>query len=80
MIKLTSIAGAHFLTIHNVHYQLSLMAQAREAIKKDQYPQFVRKFFSTLYHGESSEYPKWAVDALNTVGINLLEEVKVNTN
>jgi queuine tRNA-ribosyltransferase catalytic subunit len=67
------LAGAHLLTIHNVHYQLSLMGQAREAIKQDQYPQFVRKFFGTLYHGDNLQYPKWAIDALKTVGIDLLE-------
>ena len=49
------------------------MAQAREAIKQDRYHQFVRNFFSTLYHGNKSQYPIWAVDALKTVGIDLLE-------
>jgi len=66
-------AGAHFLTIHNVYYQLNLMGQAREAIKEDQYPKFVKAFFSTLYHGDTLQYPQWAVDALKTVGIDLLE-------
>ena len=68
-------AGAHFLTIHNVSYQLSLMAQVREALKKDEFPQFVKKFFNTLYHGDSMQYPRWAVDALRSVGIDLVEEV-----
>lgn len=67
-------AGAHFLTIHNVHYQLSLMAQIRDAIKMDQFSEFVQDFFRVLYHGEQLQYPKWAVDALRTVGINILEE------
>lgn len=49
------------------------MAQAREAIKQDRYPQFVKDFFNILYHGNKSQYPKWAVDALKTVGIELLE-------
>jgi queuine tRNA-ribosyltransferase catalytic subunit len=67
------LAGAHFLTIHNVFYQLDLMSKARKAIKEDRYPDFVRNFFSTLYRGDQSRYPKWAVDALNSVGINLLQ-------
>lgn len=67
------LAGAHFLTIHNVFYQLDLMSKARKAIKEDRYPEFVRNFFSTLYRGDQSRYPKWAVDALNSVGINLLQ-------
>jgi queuine tRNA-ribosyltransferase catalytic subunit len=49
------------------------MAQAREAIRQDRYLQFVRNFFKTLYHGDKSQYPTWAVDALKTVGIDLLE-------
>ena len=50
------------------------MAQAREAIKRDQYGQFVQDFFSTLYQGDNTRYPKWAVDALQTVGIDLLQK------
>jgi queuine tRNA-ribosyltransferase catalytic subunit len=49
------------------------MSQAREAIKQDRYLPFVRNFFSTLYHGDKSQYPTWAIDALRTVGIDLLE-------
>lgn len=49
------------------------MAQAREAIKRDRYPAFVRDFFNTLYHGDNSQYPRWAIDALKTVGIDLVE-------
>ena len=51
-------AGAHFLTIHNVHYQLSLMAQIRDAIKMDQFSEFVQDFFRVLYHGETAAIPK----------------------
>ena len=50
------------------------MRQVREAIKQNRYPQFVKGFFQTLYNDQTLEYPKWAVDALKTVGINLLEE------
>jgi len=49
------------------------MHQAREAIKEDEYPKFVKTFFSTLYHGDTSQYPHWAVDALKSVGIDLLD-------
>ncbi|CAA9961860.1 hypothetical protein PTMSG1_05237 [Pyrenophora teres f. maculata] len=64
-------AGAHLLTMHNVHYQLNLMRLAREAIMEDRYPQFVKGFFSTLYSGDKEKYPKWAVDALKGVGVDL---------
>ena len=59
--------------MHNVHYQLSLMGRAREAIKEDKYPQFVKDFFHALYRGDKLQFPIWAVDALKTVGIDLLE-------
>jgi queuine tRNA-ribosyltransferase catalytic subunit len=67
-------AGAHFLTMHNVQYQLNLMSQARRAIKEDRYPDFLREFFSTLYDGNKERYPKWAVDALRTVNVDLMQD------
>ncbi|KAF2198364.1 queuine tRNA-ribosyltransferase [Delitschia confertaspora ATCC 74209] len=65
--------GAHVLTIHNVYYQLNLMKRAREAIIEDQYPAFVKEFFANLYD-DKSKYPKWAVDALSGVGVDLLSD------
>ena len=38
---------------------------------EDRYPQFVKGFFSTLYCGDKEKYPKWAVDALKSVGVDL---------
>ena len=63
--------AAHLLTLHNVWYQLHLMADAREAIIADRYPAFVRQFFANLYP-DSQSYPSWAVTALQGVGIDLL--------
>ena len=70
------LAGAHFLTIHNVFYQLNLMAQARQAIKEDRFPKFVQTFFYTLYHGRRFDYPQWAVDSLRSVGIDLMTYIE----
>jgi queuine tRNA-ribosyltransferase len=67
-------AGAHLLTMHNVHYQLNLMRLAREAILEDRYPQFLKDFFSKLYDGKKEKYPEWAVDALRGVGVDLLSD------
>jgi len=64
--------GAHLLTLHNVHYLLNLMKQAREAILEDRYPTFVKRFFHRMY-ADGGEFPQWAVDALRSVGIDLLE-------
>lgn len=67
-------AGAHLLTMHNVHYQLNLMRLVREAILEDRYPQFLHEFFANLYDKDKSKYPEWAVTALKGVGVNLLDE------
>ncbi|KAI9710280.1 MAG: hypothetical protein M1820_002774 [Bogoriella megaspora] len=66
-------AGAHLLTMHNVHFLLHLMGQVREAIIQDQYPAFLKAYFAKLYSGEKEKYPGWAVDALKGVGVDLLE-------
>jgi queuine tRNA-ribosyltransferase len=65
--------GAHLLTLHNVHFLLNLMKQAREAILQDRYPAFVKAFFRRMYP-EKEQLPQWAIDALRGVGIDLLED------
>ncbi|KAI0111962.1 Queuine tRNA-ribosyltransferase [Daldinia grandis] len=66
--------AAHLLTMHNVWYQLGLMKQVREAIIADRYPAFLRRFFANLYPDQAN-YPKWAVDALQGVDVDLYEDV-----
>lgn len=61
--------GAHLVTLHNVFFMLDLMREAREAIRGDVYPGFVRGFFGT-YFGDKGT-PAWAVDALSGVGIEV---------
>ncbi|KAI5309989.1 hypothetical protein KEM55_001984 [Ascosphaera atra] len=63
--------GAHLLTMHNVHYMLYLMERIRTAILQDRYPEFLREFFARLYKSKT-QYPKWAVEALGKVGVDLL--------
>lgn len=65
--------AAHYLTIHNVHYQLNLMSEVREAILADEFPAFIKEFFGRLYL-DKTRYPDWAVTALRRVGLDLLEE------
>ncbi|KAK7553778.1 queuine tRNA-ribosyltransferase [Phyllosticta paracitricarpa] len=62
-------AAAHLLTMHNVHYQISLMASVRKSIIEDQFPQFLRGFFLKLY--PNKKYPAWIVGALRGVGVQL---------
>jgi len=64
--------GAHMLTMHNVAYLLKLMNSARTAVVEGRYPQFLRDRFAGWYDGDKSAFPKWAVDALKGVGVDLL--------
>jgi hypothetical protein len=62
------------LTIHNVHYMLNMMKNIRQAILDDQYPTYLRKFFSNIYGGDKTKFPEWAVGALRGVGVDLLAD------
>ncbi|KAL9046695.1 MAG: hypothetical protein Q9214_000536 [Letrouitia sp. 1 TL-2023] len=65
-------AGAHLLSMHNVHYLLALMQAARAAIIKDRYPEFLQQYFGKLYGGAWEKVPQWAVTALRGVGVDLV--------
>ena len=60
------------LTIHNVHYLLSLMGKVRAAIVEDRYPDFLQAYFGKAYGGDMARVPTWAVTALREVGVDLL--------
>lgn len=62
------------LSMHNVHYLLSLMSAIRQAIIEDRFPAFIRQFFSDIYNGDKSKFPEWAVGALQRVGMDLLAD------
>ena len=48
------------------------MGGAREAIMNGTFPQYLREFFAT-YSGDAG-YPEWCVNALRSVGVDLLED------
>jgi len=50
------------------------MGQVRDAILKDEYPAFLKGFFKEYY--ADGKYPRWILDALNSVGVDLLEGVE----
>jgi queuine tRNA-ribosyltransferase len=50
------------------------MRRIREAIIADQYPAFLRNYFSTLYAADKTKYPTWVVDALRGVNVDLLQD------
>ncbi|KAH8923659.1 queuine tRNA-ribosyltransferase 1 [Atractiella rhizophila] len=64
--------GAHYVTQHNLAYMATLMARTRAAILEDRFPSFLKEYFRSYYH-EAKNYPRWAVDALRSVGVDLLE-------
>ena len=39
------ILGARLATIHNLHYYLDLIGQARKALEEDRYPAFKQSFY-----------------------------------
>ncbi|KAJ3533904.1 hypothetical protein NM688_g7216 [Phlebia brevispora] len=64
-------ATAHAITQHNLVFQARLMGQARDAIINGTFPDYLRSFFAT-YFGNNG-YPEWCVNALRSVGVDLLE-------
>ncbi|XP_075433588.1 LOW QUALITY PROTEIN: queuine tRNA-ribosyltransferase catalytic subunit 1 [Ascaphus truei] len=64
-------AALHHITIHNIAYQLNLMRCVRDSVLQCRFPQFIEDFMRTMY-GSRDKYPKWAIDALESVNITLL--------
>ncbi len=68
------------VTQHNLVLQARLMGRARDAIINGTYPDYL-KFFFAEYFGDKG-YPEWCVNALRSVGVDLLagkEDVPVIT-
>ncbi|KAG2129811.1 tRNA-guanine(15) transglycosylase-like protein [Suillus bovinus] len=68
-------AGAHALTIHNLAFQARVMGCARDAILEGRFPEYLRSFFFD-YFGDIG-YPEWCVNALRSVGVDLMQDVDV---
>ncbi|NXO01760.1 TGT ribosyltransferase, partial [Rhinopomastus cyanomelas] len=64
-------AALHLLTLHNLSYQLQLMASIRQSLVQRRFPQFVRGFLRTMYGVGPGRVPRWVLDALGSVGITL---------
>lgn len=74
-IKLSLLAPA--ITQHNVVFQAAVMGKARDAIMSGTFPEFLRSFFATYFGGESGPgYPRWCIDALRSVGVDILEGIQ----
>ncbi|KAH7913682.1 tRNA-guanine(15) transglycosylase-like protein [Hygrophoropsis aurantiaca] len=64
-------AGAHAVTQHNLVFQARVMGRARDAIMEGTFPDYLRTFFRD-YFGDKG-YPEWCVNALRSVGVDLLD-------
>ncbi|KAK0504573.1 tRNA-guanine(15) transglycosylase-like protein [Armillaria luteobubalina] len=65
-------AAAHAVTIHNITFQAQVMGRARDAILSGTFPDYLRSFFAG-YFGDGG-YPEWCVNALRSVGVDLLQD------
>lgn len=54
-------------------FQLDLMRNIRHSIIENTFPEFIVDFFAARY--PKKEYPEWAVEALNHVGVQLNHEI-----
>lgn len=59
------------VTQHNLTFQAQLMGRARDAIINGTFPEYLKNFFAE-YFGDKG-YPEWCVNALHSVGVDLLE-------
>ncbi|KAJ2723621.1 Queuine tRNA-ribosyltransferase catalytic subunit 1 [Coemansia sp. Benny D115] len=60
--------GSHLVTVHNIAFQMRLMKDIRRAIVEDRFPEFICEFMQTRF---GKTVPRWIVDALQSVGVNL---------
>lgn len=63
----TETVACHYLSIHNIAYQLNLMKTMRASILTDSFPDFVKTFFHTRY--KDNDIPTWILNALRSVNI-----------
>jgi queuine tRNA-ribosyltransferase len=57
--------------MHNIVFQAQVMGRAREAIISKTFPQYLKAYFAQFF-GDAG-YPEWCVNALRSVGVDLLE-------
>ncbi|KAK2704990.1 hypothetical protein QYM36_017140 [Artemia franciscana] len=61
--------SSSLLTVHNIAYQMRLMKRIRTAIIEGVFPEYIHEFLKKMY--PNKEVPKWAVDALESVNIDM---------
>eukprot|EP00405_Crypthecodinium_cohnii_P009238 CAMPEP_0206425644 /NCGR_PEP_ID=MMETSP0324_2-20121206/3911_1 /ASSEMBLY_ACC=CAM_ASM_000836 /TAXON_ID=2866 /ORGANISM="Crypthecodinium cohnii, Strain Seligo" /LENGTH=471 /DNA_ID=CAMNT_0053890459 /DNA_START=43 /DNA_END=1458 /DNA_ORIENTATION=- len=68
--------AASLITLHNLHFMLTLLTEMREAIRANTFPQWVRKFLQDFFPSASPPPcercpPRWVRDALKAAGIDV---------
>lgn len=71
LVTTRDTVGCHLVSVHNVAFQLRLMREMQAAIQRDEFPAWIKQFFAG-YFGDKSKYPIWAVNALRSVGVDLM--------
>ena len=60
------------------------MGRARDAITDGRFPDYLKSFFKTYYTGHPNprntegsvlQYPRWCVEALRSVGVDILDGI-----
>lgn len=62
--------GATLLSYHNIAFLISLTRGAGTAMREGRFTAYVQNFFVDYY--PAKDYPEWTVDALRSVGIELI--------
>ncbi|KAH9929504.1 tRNA-guanine transglycosylase [Epithele typhae] len=65
-------SAAHAISQHNLVFQARVMGGARGAIVNGTFPIYLKEFFAN-YFGDAG-YPEWCVNALRSVGVDLLDD------
>jgi hypothetical protein len=60
------------ITVHNIVFQAQVVGRARESIIAGTFPEYLCSFFAEYFGGAA--YPEWCVNALRSVGVDLLKD------
>jgi len=74
MIVTHETVAAHAVSQHNLVFEARLMGHTRDAILEGRFPDYLRAFFARYF--ANAAYPQWCVDALRSVGVDILEGIE----
>lgn len=69
LIMQKETVACNLITLHNLHYMLTLMRDLRQSIAEQRFPQFVQAFMEKQF--PSGCYEPWIVNALASVNVKL---------